>query len=471
MCKRPAWARLRAGFLPLVFSLAAALSLASCSWFTPVSGGTTSISPGVLVTEQGFVTLLDQQSGKQIWRRQTNVTDFLPLLSNDMVYIVSQNPGGYNPDRTDTLEALSLASGKLVWRWNWPEHWTPENAPTISDGIVYLSESSLPANANYSPAPLSEYQGFVVALRASDGQQLWQVALPGLLSPATVANGTVYVTNGLAVLALRRSDGQQLWQHQPDAAEDLSYYTSMQMQQRQQNVLIVQGSQVYVEMRRMEGNQSVYDLVALDTRTGREVWRFQSHGVMLPPFFSHDIFYIAYNAIPGGSYVVALSAARGSVLWTYHIAVYFALSQPVLVGSVLYESEIATDLTHTSSVVTLRATDGSVLRRYIPHSGQLMSMPVVSQHMLYLGEVLAGTRDRSAVAVVALDLATGAEVWHSSQLQPFGGVVPVVSRGYLYAFSPWDYAPDTLVVLRASNGSRLWSYPTQGWIYNVVTDF
>ena len=159
MCKRRAWTWLRAGFLPLVFSLAAALSLASCSWFTPGSGGTTSISPGVLVTGQGFVTLLDQQTGKQIWRRQTNVTDFMPLLSNDMVYIVSQNPGGYNPDRTDTLEALSLASGKLVWRWNWPEHWTPENAPTIIDGIVYLSESSLPANANYSPAPLSQYQG------------------------------------------------------------------------------------------------------------------------------------------------------------------------------------------------------------------------------------------------------------------------------------------------------------------------
>src|SRR6266852_1687789 len=179
MRKRPAWTGAHAGFLPLVFSLAAALSLASCSWFTPGSGGTTSISPGVLVTGQGFVTLLDQHTGKQIWRRQTNVTDFTPLLSNNRVYIVSQNPGGYNPDRTDTLEALNSASGKLEWSWSWPEHWTLENAPTIVDGIVYLSESSLPANANYSPAPLSAYQSLVVALQANDGQQLWKVALPG----------------------------------------------------------------------------------------------------------------------------------------------------------------------------------------------------------------------------------------------------------------------------------------------------
>jgi outer membrane protein assembly factor BamB len=98
-----------------------------------------------------------------------------------------------------------------------------------------------------------------------------------------------------------------------------------------------------------------------------------------------------------------------------------------------------------------------------------MSMPVVSQHMLYLGEALPGTRDSFPVGIVALDLTTGAEVWHSAQLQPFGGVVPVVSQGQLYAFSPWDYTPDTLVVLRASSGSRLWSYPTQSWIYNVVT--
>src|SRR5216683_1490568 len=207
MRKRHDWTGAHAGFLPLVFSMIAALSLASCSWFTPVSGGTTRTGPGVLVTGQGFVTLLDQQTGKQIWRRQTNVTDFMPLLSNKVVYIVSQNPGGYNPDRTDTLEALNLANGQRQWSWSWPEHWTPENAPTIVDGIVYLSESSLPTNATYSPAPLSQYQGFVVALRASDGQQLWKVALSGLLSPATVTNDTVYVTNGLAVLALRRSSG------------------------------------------------------------------------------------------------------------------------------------------------------------------------------------------------------------------------------------------------------------------------
>src|SRR5713101_7438833 len=85
MRKRPAWTGAHAGFLPLVLSLIAALSLTSCSWLTPVPGDTTRTDPGVLVTGQGFVTLLDRQTWKQIWRRQTNVTAFTPLLSNKVV--------------------------------------------------------------------------------------------------------------------------------------------------------------------------------------------------------------------------------------------------------------------------------------------------------------------------------------------------------------------------------------------------
>src|SRR5260370_36806267 len=92
MRKRPAWTGAHAGFLPLVFSLIAALSLASFSWLTPVSGGTTRTGPGVLVTGQGFVTLLDQQTGKQIWRRQTKVPAFARLLATEVACIVSQNP-------------------------------------------------------------------------------------------------------------------------------------------------------------------------------------------------------------------------------------------------------------------------------------------------------------------------------------------------------------------------------------------
>ncbi|SRR5216683_6041720 len=262
--------------------LVVALSLNSCSWFSSVSGEShdSKGAHSVLVTEQGSVTMLDRHTGGQIWRHQTKVTDFTPLVVNNMIYIVSQNPGGYNPDRTDMLEALSLASGVLVWSWRWKEHWTPENPPIVVDGVIYLSESNLSASATYSPAPLSEYQGFVVALRASDGRQLWKVSLPGVLSPATVANGTIYVSNGEAVLALRSNDGRQLWQYRPGPNEGLSYYTQLGMQERETNVIVVQGNQLYIYLDHVEGSHSAEDLVALDIQTGK-----RSGGIRATPFF------------------------------------------------------------------------------------------------------------------------------------------------------------------------------------------
>ena len=264
--------------------LVVALSLNSCSWFSSVSGEShdSKGAHSVLVTEQGSVTMLDRHTGGQIWRHQTKVTDFTPLVVNNMIYIVSQNPGGYNPDRTDMLEALSLASGVLVWSWRWKEHWTPENPPIVVDGVIYLSESNLSASATYSPAPLSEYQGFVVALRASDGRQLWKVSLPGVLSPATVANGTIYVSNGEAVLALRSNDGRQLWQYRPGPNESLSYYTQLGIQVRETNVMVVQGNQLYLYLDHVEGSHSAEDLVALDIHNGQAIWRYQSHAIFGP---------------------------------------------------------------------------------------------------------------------------------------------------------------------------------------------
>jgi len=181
--------------------------------------------------------------------------------------------------------------------------------------------------------------------------------------------------------------------------------------------------------------------------------------------------------LPG---VVALNAASGSVLWTYHTAVFFVLGQPVIVSNVLYLSEIAFDNSlrsatpdskHTSDVLALRVTDGSVLRRYIPHSGKMFGAPMVSQHVLYLDIRLSAAKGQIPTAIVALDLETGMETWRSNQLQPFGGIDVIVSQGQIYAYSPWDYSPATLVVFQASNGNQLWNHPTNGYIYHVVADF
>ncbi len=475
MCERSARTWVPAGFLSCICLLLVALILNACSLsptIPAVSPTVKSVHPSqtayrVLVTEGGSVTLLDSQTGSTIWQHQTGVTDFTPLIANTMIYIVSQRPGGYNPDITDTLEALSLVSGRLVWRWSWKEHWTPENPPTISNGVIYLSESNLSARATYSPAPLSLYQGFVVALRASDGLPLWKVSLPGLLSPATITNGTVYVSNAQAVLALRSKDGHEIWRYRPAPNESLYYYTQAEMQTRETHVIIAQGNQVYIDLGHDERGHVADDLVALDSHSGQAIWRYHSHAILRPPLLHNGVFYLAYSVIPANSYVVALNAVSGSVLWTYHQPALFTMSQPVLVSNVLYTSEIAVYSSQTSDVVALRVNDGSVLRRYMPHSGQMFGAPEVSQHALHLGIDLPLTQGHSPIAIVALDLKSGREIWRSKQLQPFGNITALPSQDQLYVFSPWDYTPDTLVVFQARNGSRLWEHPTKSYVFHV----
>lgn len=457
--------------LPLISLLVMALGLNACTWFSSDTRGTAAHPDDVLVTQQDAVTLLNKQTGGQIWQYRTQMDHFLPLISDNIVYIVSKEANGYLPTK-GTLQALDLTSGQPVWSWSWKEDGNPANAPTIADGIIYLSESvirTVPVNAAPTPA---DYQGFVVALRASDGQQLWKISLPGQFSPPTVANGTVYVNSGLAVLALRSSDGYQLWQYQPDASENFDYYTSMGPQEREADVMVAQGDKLYVYLQHVEGNSWVHDLVALDSQTGQVDWIYPSHGILNPFILKGNVIYLASYVPLGNPFVAALNVSSGSVLWTYKEPLATIQSQPTLAGNLLYSGETSVSQ-HTSDIVALSTTDGSVQHRYTPPSGEMfVGSPVVDQHVLYLDVVLPGTpQGQHPLGIIALDTTGGAEIWHSPPLQPFASITMFVSQDQVYTFSSWDYTPDTLVVFQASDGKQFWRHPTTGYIYRVVTHF
>jgi outer membrane protein assembly factor BamB len=460
-----------ARILPLISLLVMVLGLNACTWFSSGTSGTTAHPDDVLVTQQDAVTLLSKQTGKQIWQYRTQMDHFLPLISDSMLYIVSKEASGYISTR-GTLQALDIKSGQPVWSWIWKEDGTLANAPTIADGIIYLSESvirTVPVNA--APTP-DDYQGFVVALRASDGRQLWKLSLPGQFSPPTVANGTVYVNSGLAVLALRGSDGHQIWQYQPGASENFDYYTSMGPQEREANVMVAQGDKLYVYLQHIEGNGWVHDLVALNSHTGQVDWMYPGHGILGPFILKDNVIYLTSYVSPGNPFVAALNASSGSVLWTYKEPLATIQSQLTLAGNLLYERE-ATASPLTSDIVALSTTDGSVQHRYTPPGGEVfVGSPVVDQHVLYIDVVLPGTsQEQHSLGIIALDTTGGAETWHSPPLQPFAGITILISQGQVYAFSSWDYTPDTLVVFQASDGQQSWRYPTTGYIYHVIPYF
>ncbi|EFH85046.1 PQQ-binding-like beta-propeller repeat protein [Ktedonobacter racemifer] len=466
----------------IILSLTVALLLGSGVWFF-IRTSASSVND-VLVTGPAFVALFDKDTGKQIWRYQTDlyshqisrntyrtgITAFAPLVSNGLVYILTQTPVGYTPNGfTYTLEALSLANGTVQWSWGWKEASTLGDPLTLANGVIYISAYTFtgnidsPPSSPSSPGSPSAYQGFVVALGASDGHQLWKVSLAGQLSLATVADHVLYLSNGKALLALSASDGHQLWQYQPDDG-DMAYYNQIDYQTGQTHTIIVQG-QVYLEIRRVEGIHAVDDLVALNPRTGRLVWRYWSHGEsMTMPILANNTLYVGIGWGAVNTPFVALNANTGVASWTYQGAPGYA-SQPVLDNGVLYLKEFTLPGV-SGDVVALQASNGHVLKRYTPASGEVFSTFTVNQQTLYL---TVSRSKRTPGEVIALNRATGAEVWHSSPSPLPVGLSVTVSQNQAYAVVTQILGPSTLFVLQAGSGKQLWSYGTSDPMYPVVT--
>lgn len=483
-------------FLVIVCLFVAALVLRGNGLLPRGAGSSTQVDSNVLVTSaenngnfreiKGKVTLLNRSTGKPIWQKQMAVDNLTPAFASGLVYVVTEKPWGSSTDNIDTLEALSLANGQQIWSWSWHMDMPSENPPIIRNGVVYLSESTYVDNTYSAPVSNSKYQSFVVALQASSGRQLWKDSLVGNLSRLTIADdGSLYVSNGAVVLALSGNDGQRRWQYVPPSNDSLNYYTNASPEGTSY-AITTQGERVYVILRYVDdGVHTLADLVALNKQNGQEEWRYQMYtDASVVPFLSYQgVIYLTYNRfptdsrMPSGSFLVALNGENGSILWTYRQDDQDDMSQPLVVGDVLYIAEngiyISGEVTQsreTSDVVVLHRSDGRVMRRYTFPKGIGVSAPVVSGSTFYLGEYMGTKSGAFIITVVAFDLKTGRKVWSAKIPQQFGDLSIIVSQGQIYAYSPWDYEPDTLVVFQESSGRQEWVFPAELWIYHVVPD-
>src|SRR5262249_43305414 len=108
-------------------------------------------------------------------------------------------------------------------------------------------------------------------------------------------------------------------------------------------------------------------LVALDVRTGAQMWGYQGLGSLLAPVLGSSAVYLATSSslVPAQSSgvptetVVALALADGRVLWTTPVSSAVGLAvlppPPRLVGTLLYVLGGPTG----GDVLALRAADGS----------------------------------------------------------------------------------------------------------------
>jgi len=320
-----------------------------------------------------FLSATRLHDGAQLWRRQLTAT-FTPYFSvvNGVIYLDSSFPGTtsqyYNPATVQAVFAYRASNGALLWRQTLPNALI--SPPVVSDGVVYAAASDFTGadggtqiialrasngaqlwstpistlgdapvsawgtatgdsvywhvallNASSQTIPNTNKENDpveVIALRATDGLQRWQVTLgsdmfigDGPFAPV-VANGIVYdriaswggsASNALhlQLFALRATNGSQMWKFEDDNS-------SSSLQANIYEPAVVNGV-LYV-------TEDDGSLIALQATSGVQRWRVNTSGVdnlgggANTPVFADGVLFVA-----SGLYVVAVRADNGQEIW------------------------------------------------------------------------------------------------------------------------------------------------------------
>jgi len=254
----------------------------------------------VLLFTSGQVQAVRERTGQPVWSYATgqnglgdSTTDsYRGLIVHDRtVYVMARR----------LIVVLNEQSGRLLWQHRLPASFAsvmPDESQELLDGgILYASLESEPRSVAY-------------ALRASDGQILWQVSSTDVNPPLlAVSNGVAYVavqnaaTTQTSVQARRGSDGQILWTFALPGVVSFATVANQVLY-----LYAFPGAVPYSCCSKADKR-----LLAVQTKTGTLLW-------------SHDVSYGNYTAnilyaqgvlivIDGYTHICVHSASNGALLW------------------------------------------------------------------------------------------------------------------------------------------------------------
>lgn len=152
----------------------------------------------------GAVFCLDAVTGEQIWSLDSmdgkDIKGFFssPALTADGRYLLIGQ--GLHPDSDCHLLCIDTETGEIHWALLVTLH--IESSPAIDGDIVYVGCGAIEDPSTRQPV---SHPGFVLAVRISDGQELWRYDVPDPESSPVVVDGVLYIGsgfNGRAVVAL-----------------------------------------------------------------------------------------------------------------------------------------------------------------------------------------------------------------------------------------------------------------------------
>jgi len=344
---------------------------------------------------------------KQVWQRSVGIIEFPPSVVQGVAYLQLQRGKIY---------ALKTSNGRVLWSRDYKR--CAASQPTVSDGVIYAAYMH-PSCAKHQAGA----KGFVVALDARTGKELWRFNAGVIESSPLLVGNLLYVGSwDQHVYALDITTHRPRWTF--DAGASIS------------------GSPAYA-------NGTVYigtddgQLYALDARSGKQRWRATSFG---SSFGGREYFYaapaIAYGRVYIGNtdgYVYAFGARSGHLLWATRAGTY------VYTGAAVWNRSVYVG-TWDGYAVSLDAATGAIRwKRQLPSS--IHGAGTVMEGVVYFAAIGDCCFDaqryvkQGGHGTFGLDARTGRIVWRI----PDAGYSPLVTdgirayvagRGSIYAFVP-----------------------------------
>jgi len=214
-----------------------------------------------------YVYALNASNGSVKWKQNytTHAMDSSPVVVNGVLYFCYED---------GSVWAVNASTGVPNWVFN--TFGSVDTSPAVWNGEVFVNVS-----------------GGLLALRATDGSELWDVTSGTIQGTPVVAAGKVYVGEDESFFAVNASNGNSDWEF------DLGSLDVFQA------TPAVANGRVYAPA-------TDDHLYVLNSYQGSLEWMLSTHGALASPAIANGVTYV------GGAdgTVYALDASTGSVLWT-----------------------------------------------------------------------------------------------------------------------------------------------------------
>lgn len=241
----------------------------------------------------GHVYALEAETGNFLWKTQIakDPSHSLPLVVENKVFV---------GDDSGTLNALDIATGKILWQKKLVGDGVIHSSPAYANGLVFIGTEG---DARYTLSPKNPSSVF--ALNPSNGEIVWQFPIDYVPNRVNLIHSTPAVSDGVVYFgsengwfyALSASDGNLIWKKELATGRDM-VGTSAAAGLGYGKVFVTLWSGKFL---------------ALDQKSGETVWEFayEGNGTDSSPVVADGK--VCAGAHGGNFY--CLNAETGKVLW------------------------------------------------------------------------------------------------------------------------------------------------------------